>query len=215
MTHNTNVIIFCGLDGSGKTTQAKKLLDYLESKNILSEYVWLRYPNFFSLPVAGFLRLFGISGYPIPEEKKLNGLKNLSTHNFLKKLWIWSLDNDFKFVCKKKISEPIRKGKILVLDRFVIDTVVELIINFDQIDMLKKLSEKFFKFIPDNSKILFLDIEPKISYERNHEEDLETLEKKKVIYEKICKLSNISIINGTKSIESIHQEILHECGFVK
>ena len=82
----SNVIIFCGLDGSGKTTQAKKLLSYLESKKISSEYVWLRYPNFFSLPIAGFLRLFGVSGYPIPEEKKSQGLDDLSTHKNLKKL---------------------------------------------------------------------------------------------------------------------------------
>ncbi len=84
MIQSPHVIIFCGLDGSGKTTQAKKLLNYLTNENISSEYVWLRYPNFFSLPFAGFLRLLGISGYPIPEEKKSKGLKDLSSHNTLK-----------------------------------------------------------------------------------------------------------------------------------
>ena len=211
----SNVIIFCGLDGSGKTTQAKKLLSYLESKKISSEYVWLRYPNFFSLPFAAFLRLFGISGYPIPEEKKIKGLDNLSTHKNLKKLWIWSLYNDFKFMCWKKISTPIKKKKILILDRFVIDTAVELAINTDQDDNFDSISKKFFKFIPNNSVIFFLDIDPKISYERNHEEDLITLQKKRKIYQKICKSLNISIIDGTKSIEIIHNGILTHCKFVK
>ena len=211
----TNVIIFCGLDGSGKTTQAKKLLIYLESKKISSKYVWLRYPNFFSLPIAGFLRLFGVSGYPIPEEKKSQGLDDLSTHKNLKKLWIWSLYNDFKFVCWKKLLRPIKNKKILILDRFVIDTVVELAINTDQEDNFDSISKKFFKFIPNNSVIFFLDIDPKISYERNHEEDLITLQKKRKIYQKICKSLNISIIDGTKSIEIIHNGILTHCKFVK
>jgi thymidylate kinase len=211
----TNVIIFCGLDGSGKTTQAKKLLIYLESKKISSKYVWLRYPNFFSLPIAGFLRLFGVSGYPIPEEKKSRGLNDLSTHKNLKKLWIWSLYNDFKFTCWKKISRPIKNRKILILDRFVIDTVVELAINTDQEDNFDDISKKFFKFIPDNSMIFFFDIDPKISYERNHEEDLIILQKKRKIYQKICKSLDISIIDGTKSIETIYNEILVNCKFVK
>jgi thymidylate kinase len=211
----SNVIIFCGLDGSGKTTQAKKLLRYLESKKIPSKYVWLRYPNFFSLPIAGFLRLFGVSGYPIPEEKKSQGLDDLSTHKNLKKLWIWSLYNDFKFVCWKKISTPIKKRKILILDRFVIDTVVELAINTGQEHNFDDISKKFFKFIPDNSMIFFFDIDPKISYARNHEENLITLQKKRKIYQKICKSLDISIIDGTKPIEIIHNEILVNCKFVK
>ena len=115
----------------------------------------------------------------------------------------------------KKILDFFKKKKILILDRFVIDTAVELAINTDQDDNFDSISKKFFKFIPNNSMIFFLDIDPKISYERNHEEDLITLQKKRKIYQKICKSLNISIIDGTKSIEIIHNGILTHCKFVK
>ena len=82
-----NVIIFVGLDGSGKTTQAIKLCEYLKSKNIKYKYSWLRYPNRLSLPFAGFLRIFKISGYPLTEKRITQGFSNLVTHDFLKQIW--------------------------------------------------------------------------------------------------------------------------------
>ena len=96
-----NFIIFCGLDGSGKSTQAKLLQKYFIKKNINSEYIWLRYPNKFSLLIAGLLRLFKMSGYPLTESKKNKGFKNLGKSLFFFNLWKKFLLIDFKIVIKK------------------------------------------------------------------------------------------------------------------
>jgi len=208
---NSKFIIFCGLDGSGKSTQAKLLHKYFIKKNIDSEYIWLRYPNKFSLIIAAILRLFKMSGYPLSESKKNKGFKNLGKSLFFFNLWKKFLLFDFKIVVKKLQN----KNHVIIIDRFVPDVVVDLIFSSENKIPSKIIIDEFFSIIPKNSKIFFINISANVSYSRNHEEDLETLEKKKIIYQKICKLFNISIIDGNKSIETIHQEILHQCGFVK
>lgn len=211
MNIKIQAIIFCGLDGSGKTTQAKKLSEFLKSKKIRYSYAWLRYPNRISLPFAGLLRLFKLTGYPLTEKRKNLGFKNLSQHPTLSKIWIQLLFYDFKLMCKIRVFDQIKGGKLLILDRYVIDTIIELAINNEETITIENLVEKFSDFIPKNSMIIFLDLKPKISYERNHEESLDILNKKRELYHKVCKYFEIQIIDADQEISKIHNEILQKC----
>jgi len=213
MNKKTQVIIFCGLDGSGKTTQANKLVEYFRNNKIKFHYSWMRYPNKFSLPFAAFLRIMNLSGYPIPETKKKSGIKNLSSHETLKKWWKKVVLYDLKLVSKSKVFKPLKEGHILILDRFVIDTVVELAINTGEESLIEKILQDFSILIPENSKIFFLDVEPDISYQRNKEESIEVLRRKRNLYLKLCEILNISVIDAKNSIQTIHEMILKECGF--
>lgn len=206
MKNNIKTIIFCGLDGSGKTTQARKLFDYFKSKKIKAKYVWLRYPNRLSIPIAILLRLFRISAYPIPEYKRKKGISNLSKHNFLKNLWKKVLLQDFKFVSYYKVFLPLKNGNLVILDRYVIDAFIELCINSNE-KLTKEASTKFLDLIPKNSTIFFLDIDPKISYERNHEEEEEIIELKRSLYLQLFKFVDVSVINGNKPIDAVHNII--------
>ena len=200
-------IIFCGLDGSGKTTQANKILDYLTNKKIKSKYVWFRYPNRLSIPFAIFLRFLGISAYPIPETRKKAGIKNLFGHSTLQKIWKKILLMDFKFVSSYKVFQPIKSENLIILDRFVIDTIVELTISFGENSISKSISIDFLNLIPKNSKIFFLDIDPLISYQRNHEEAVEVLKLKKSLYLELFKSIDVNVIDGNKPIDVIHNTI--------
>lgn len=207
MTVKFQTIIFCGLDGSGKSTQALKLLDYLKDKKIKSKYVWLRYPNRLSIPFAIFLRFFGFSAYPISETRKKAGIKNLFAHSTLQKIWEKILLMDFKFVSSYKVFQPIKNENLIILDRFVIDAIVELIISFGENSISKSISIDFLNLIPKNSKIFFLDIDPLISYQRNHEEDVEVLKLKRSLYLELFKSIDVNVIDGNKSIDVIHNII--------
>ena len=212
MHKNFDVIIFCGLDGSGKSTQAKKLQEYLQKNNIVCHYEWFRYPNKFSLPFAGFIKLLGKSVYPISEKKKKKGIKNLENHNTLSNIWKNFLLLDFKFLNYFKIIKNLKENKNLILDRFIIDTIVDLVIISGGSLSSECLIKEFSHLIPPKTKIIFLDIDPMISFQRNHEEDVETLTKKRILYHHLIKLIGGIIINAEKPIEEVHKKILSECG---
>ena len=211
MRSKISAVILCGLDGSGKSTQARKLQEYFKKNNILYSYVWLRSPNRLSLPFLALLRLLGISR----SKKTISGTKigvtNLHNHKNLQLIWKKILLLDIKFVSWYKINLLIKKDKILIIDRFIIDTLVDLAIDTCDKSVIQELIPNFLNLIPKNSKIIFLDIDPNTSYERNHEEELDILQQRRLLYLEISKHCEMITIDAKKSIEEIHQQILQEC----
>lgn len=204
-------VILCGLDGSGKSTQAKKLQEYFGKNSILCAYVWLRSPNRLSLPFIAILRILGISRSKQTMSGTKIGVTDLHNHKNLQIIWKKILFLDLKFVSWYKINSLIKKGKIPIVDRFVIDTLVDLAIDTRDKSVIEELTPQFTSLIPQNSKIIFLDIDPKTSYERNHQEELDILQQRRRLYLEISKHCAMCIMDAEKSIEEIHQQILKEC----
>ena len=211
MNAKISAIILCGLDGSGKSTQSKKLQEYFAKNNITYSYVWLRSPNRLSLPFIAILRLLGISGSKKTESGTKIGVTDLHNHKNLQLMWKKILFLDLKFVSWYKVNLLIKKHKILIIDRFVIDTLVDLAIDTSDKSIIEELTPKFLSLLPQNSKILFLDIDPKTSYERNHEEELDILQQRRMLYLEISKHCTMITIDAKKSIEEMYQQILKEC----
>lgn len=203
-----NFIIFSGLDGSGKTTQAEKLKHFISKKNISYKYVWLRYPNFLTLPFAFFVRLFGCSVYLINEQRANNGIKNLKDKPFLQKLWISIFFYDLKLITKLKLRSNV---DLIIIDRYVVDSIVDLILTTGNDSLLQNLIKKFIILIPKNAKMFYFDITPELSYQRNMEESLDVLTKRRKIYLKLSEQIPIKFIDSSQSILDIHQQILREC----
>jgi len=139
------------------------------------------------------------------------GVTNLENHKFLQKIWKKTLFSDLKFTVKHKIEPIIDDSKIPIIDRFVIDILVDLAIDTNDDSVVDDLGQNFLSLLPKQSKLFFLDIEPKLSYERNLEESVTILERRKKLYYKISKITNLIIIDGNKSIEEIHNQIIQEC----
>jgi thymidylate kinase len=211
MRSRISAVILCGLDGSGKSTQSKKLQEYFERNNISYSYVWLRSPNRLSLPFLAILRLLGISSSKHTISGTKIGVTDLHDHKNLQNMWKKILFLDLKFVSWYKINLLIKKGKILIVDRFVIDSLVDLAIDTCKKSIIEELAPKFLRLVPQNSKIIFLDIDPKTSYERNREEELDILQKRHMLYLEISKHCVMITIDAKKSIDEIHQQILKEC----
>ena len=208
MNKISKTIIFCGLDGCGKTTQAKTLLSYLKNSRITSNYVWLRYPFRLIIPFVIFLRIFKLSAYPRTIEKKKRGIKNLESHKSLSLIWEKLLYQDLKIDYYFKVKKPINSNKIIILDRSIIDTVVDLVLVTGNTDKLEYYVDKFSKLLPLDRQIIFLDVPTELSFERNKDEEIETLKIRRELYHKISNLINLQIIDGTKSIEHIHEQII-------
>ena len=211
--NETDVIILCGLDGSGKTTQAELLIDYLLKHNLKCKYVWLRFPNKLSLPFAGFVRLLGKSVYPLSEKKRLAGYSNLENNKWLQSMWKKFFLFDLRLINFFRITRFIKKDYTLVIDRFVFDSIIDQTIVAGKEAIDQRMLEEFLKLIPPNSKIFYLDIDPSISYKRNQDENIDTIKKRRKLYLDLTEKIDISIIDGNESIEQIHSNILKSCDF--
>ena len=189
-------IVFEGLDGSGQSTQAKLLNDFLVKKNF--KVVLTKEPTKNSQ--AG---------------KKIRDIldkKAKVTPTQLQKLFA----RDRKEHLEKVIIPALKKGKIVISDRYFFSSFAYGSSSGLDLDWLIKLNDSFL--LPDLTFIL--KVKPTICIERIEKRNKET-HKKRTLFEEKEKLEkvwqnyqilpnrfeNVYMIDGEKKIEEVSSRI--------
>lgn len=185
------LIVFEGIDGAGLTTQSHMLEKYLKEKKY--EVVLTKEPT--NNLIGGIIRAA------------------------LKKEWLTSnrtlqllFSADRAHHLEKEIIPALEDGKIVISDRYFISTIAYGMIELEK-DWLKALNSKFL--LPDIIFIIDVPVEVSIERIKASRFGFELFEEKKKL-EKIrnnfLELSkeykNCFVINGNRSIEEVHKEIV-------
>lgn len=205
------LICIIGPDGVGKTNQVTMLIDRLREKGINCEYKWLRFYHFFSSPLLAFARLMGLS-----EVKTLENGGKIGYHYFYKSRVISSLYLIFLFIDTLvliiiKIYIPIKLfKKTIVCDRFVYDTIVDLMVSTRNYEIYKsKIGELFLGLIPKDSKIIMLVMDEEILKKRR--EDVmydKTLNLRIKLYKKLAGEFGIPMIDASLPMEEVKKSLM-------
>ncbi|MCD6094284.1 MAG: hypothetical protein J7J51_05830 [Candidatus Omnitrophica bacterium] len=140
------LIVFCGMDGSGKTTLAKKVVEFFKERNQKCEFI---HAHVYSISKHSF----GLN------EKLVNKLR------FFLKLAIpfALLDNLYTYYFKYK---PVLRNMILVCDRYFYDKIARMMYYEICSESVAKI---YLKLLPKPDYVFFLDIDPKQAYSRKEE----------------------------------------------
>jgi len=191
-------IVFDGLDGSGLSTQANLLADFLDNE-IKNK----------SLGFAGVYRT------KEPTKSLIGGLINAQLDHDWKSSpeclqLLFSADRAYHL--EKNIIPLLERGIIVICDRYAFSTMAFGNLGIRDLDWLKTLQEKFI--LPDLT--FFLKVSAKECVERISKNRFSTtlFEKEKILekvwgnYEKLSEMfSNIQVINGEQNIEDVSKEI--------
>lgn len=151
------MIVFFGPDGVGKSTQVQLLMRHLRSQKCPAVYIWIRGRHTIALVLANFLMKLGYyrivkvpSGvvYRIFDPLLIPGLKNL-----------WGVI-EFISVLPLIIIRgymPRFFGRVIVAERYVVDTVVFLGYWFGHDFLQSRLARILLRFIPQGSVLIHLD----------------------------------------------------------
>ena len=197
-----------GIDGSGKTTQARKTAEILKEKG--TEAIYTKEPT--DGEIGKMIR------------RILAGEKKFEPASFQ---YLFSAD---RVEHQEEILELLKKGKIVVSDRYFWSSVpygatdrgIDFKKNQDESDILLvcySILSFYHQFIvPD--KTIYINVSPKIAIER-----LKKARHIPDIYDKIEKLEKISagydwlikkfpeefvIIDGTKPVEEVSQDLFEQ-----
>ena len=190
-------IVIDGLDGSGKGTQVKLLIEHLKEKNVPFEFI--KSPNY-ETPVGDAYRRY------------LDGKFEMKTDS------VFLLVASDVIMNKPKIEKAMKEGKIIISERYITATIAFQCANGFPYEKAIKLVELMEYPKPD--VIIFIDVKPETGMRRKfgqegkldrHEKDLEFLRKTRGFYLREIKenvLGDWVVINGERSKEEVHEEIL-------
>jgi dTMP kinase len=185
------IIVIEGVDRAGKQTQAKLLVETLKlSGRICVAVDFPDYNTHIGMEIKAFLE--GKREYP-------NELKHM-------------LLSANRWERKNEIESMIEKGTIVIMNRYYQSNLVYGVSNGLNINWLANLE----RGLPKEDIVIVLDVSSTILTERSTERDLDSFEKNQKLllevnknYRKLAKQFKWKIINGEKSREQVHQEIIN------
>jgi len=179
-----------GIDGAGKTTQAKRLVRWLKSEGVNACYT--------SEPTNSALgRLIKKRLRSKDSDHRLDALLFAADR----------LEHYYGFI------EPrIRKGQVVVSDRYVYSSIAYQGALTGDVDWVCAIN----KWAPAPDVAIYIDISPEVGLarlssrkisEKTKYERMETLSRVRELYLKMCNEGLLIIIDGERSIEEVQGDI--------
>jgi hypothetical protein len=202
-----------GMDGSGKTTHARRVLGLIE-KRCRAKYVWFGSAYFLSYPFMAFCRLIGLTVM-----RPLGNGRTYVEHQYYRNtpvafIWPWVQLTDVLLFSTFKISVPIRRGYALVLDRYVHDILVHLMVDTNRPTLHRTLAGRLMlAIVPSRLTAILLDPGGKVAMQRKM--DFPTLAEATMrgrYYRILARDLKIVRVDSSREFRIVHREILREVG---
>ncbi len=197
-----------GPDGSGKTTFLKEIEKILNENGEIPIHIWLRSPKIFSKPLMGLCRLVGLSKY-----QYIDGIK-YGKHQFYRSkivTWLFPILQliDFKMkwsLMKKKVSN----NRIILFDRFVLDTLADLMVDTHRFDLHKKwIGKQYLKMLGDDIKTIVLKVDADVIKQRKLDTKFDpNTELKNKVYSILSKDLNLKEVCNNRDMNTVKEDII-------
>ena len=203
------LICFTGIDGSGKTTLSKALVEALNKNGVKCMYVYGRLEPFILKPLIMIGRKLFLRGKDMFKEyvEYSNTKREVMKRNsFLS--WIYKniLLFDYSLQLLFKVRLPLMLGKNIVCDRYVYDTVItDLSVDmYYSTSEIRDLIKRFFYIIPTPDLVFLIDLPEEIAFQRkNDTPSIEYLREIRNIYFDVGKEEGMVILDGSKNLNEI------------
>lgn len=213
MMGNSKLICFIGIDGSGKTTLAKRLVELMKRKGMNCKYIHGGYKPLILKPIMIVGRLFflrqknGAKNYVEARNRK----RKIFNNYFLSKTYKLILLLDYLVQIFLKLNLSLIFGKKVICDRYVYD----VIINDLSVDLhlskrdIKNLLRICFYILPKPEIVFVLDVPEDIAIKRKNDiSSTEFLRDRRSTYLWLGKEYRMVILDGTKSIKELKNLVL-------
>jgi dTMP kinase len=214
MKVNGFLVCFSGIDGSGKTTLSKSLVDALNEKGIECAYVYGRLePLILRPPIWIGRKIFVKKKVMSGNQSQYLAVKRraIKKHAFLSRVYKYILLFDYSLQLLFKVRLPHVYGKNIICDRYVYDTVV----NDIALDMelstseIRDLVKKLFYVAPKPDIAFLIDLPEEIALQRKNDiPSLEYLRERRKLYLAIGDEFKMMILDGTKNLKEMENLIL-------
>ncbi|MHA1341450.1 MAG: dTMP kinase [Promethearchaeota archaeon] len=208
------LIAFIGVDGSGKTTQAKLLFERLKQDGLQVSYVWSRWDPIFLRPLINIWkktikRDMTKSNYEVSQMK--NTKKRLLNNFVFRWLWLVCFLVDYGVQMFIKMRIELFRRKVIISDRTFYDSLIDQAINLgNKKSLLLDNVNIFFMniFFPQPDLIIYLDCPVDIAFFRKVDvPDIEYIKERKELYLKLASKYGWTKVDGALDIDDISAQV--------
>lgn len=198
------MICFIGVDGSGKTTHAKSLVDYLLQQGYSAKYVRIASRPILSYAFMLLTRILGYwhsvkkEAWTDPLEKAPPSMKKLAI------LYRSLLFVDFEVTLLAKLRLPMYFTQVMICDRYVYDVIMEL-------DLSRLHSDNFNTWLlhiaPVPHKVFLAETPTSILAKRRANFPVKLVQAKQNFYRALAKSLNAQVLDTSDSYCSNQQRV--------
>lgn len=204
---NGRLIYLAGNDGTGKTTQAELLLADFAAAGIPAHYVWLRFPQYMSLPVLALSRLLRITRYRTVSGNR-TGRWEFHRAPWLAHLLLWGQVVDAWIARAHRIRPALSRSEAVVLDRFVYDIVVDIAAAARDPRLLRSRPARLLYRLVRPDDVALLDAPAATIRERRPDLAIDQdLELRADLYRALGRQLGLRRIDASRTREEIHERL--------
>ena len=191
------LITFSGVDGSGKTTLSKALVERLAHENINAEYLW-----WFSAENSFFGKIVGFVVRKLVKPTENNNV-TISTIGRAQVVYQFLVLADYLL----HIWSLLALGKNIVCDRYVYDIVAFFVMELHYSETKARKLIKLFRNVAPQPRVAFLvDVPAEIAIQRKQDiQSIEQHEKLRRLYFDLAAGDHkITILDGSKKLDDLN-----------
>lgn len=204
-------ICLIGIDGSGKTTVAKALVERADTLGLNAKYAWCKYESHLFKLLIRLKNHFLVRERDWKEnfERSRTMKSDLFANRFAAWLYQTYILATYWFKIQLKVGIPLRFGKDCICDRYVYDTFVDLAVDLVYSDqtMLAKING-FMRYVPTPDTVFQFSVPASVAMERKGDiPSREVWDEKSRKYERLANLDEIITLDGTLPVNELLEQI--------
>lgn len=208
-----NLIALCGIDGTGKSTQAELLQDRFEASGRSTEVLWCRWDPVLARPAVRLLDCISRRQTGVTTVSKANGgsgdsrraLKlRLLSSPLIRRLWTGLMVLDYGLQVAPKLLRARREAEVVIVDRYRHDVLIDLSAGGELVPTPRVLRW----LLPDPDLIVVLDVDEQVALARKPDSpDLTYLEQRRRLYHQLARGSTAILIDARETTDVVSESV--------
>jgi dTMP kinase len=207
------LICFTGIDGGGKSTQARALAERLSERGVRVRYVYARNVPLLYRPVlllSGLVFLRNKRSSPDYRDRTTTKSRALANHPILARINYGLLLADAWLQLLVKVRYPLIRGTTVVCDRYIDDTIVTDIaadLGLEPTEIASKIA-RWRRRIAEPDCAFLIDLPEEVAMSRKDDVPaIEYLIERRRLYRGIVAQLGLIVIDGTLSPDAIGADV--------